>query len=94
MVQTVWEELCHKYGNTALVAAEIMAQLDNFPKICPSNEDVKLCALLDVLNRVENARVTCPEIQYMDNREALCPVVQKLPPPGDVIMAGALRQSS
>ena len=80
MVQTVWEELCHKYGNTALVAAEIMAQLDNFPKICPPNEDTKLYTLLDVLNRVENARATCPEIRYMDNREALNPVVQKLPP--------------
>ena len=81
MIQAVWEELCHKYGSTALVAAEIMAQLDNLPKICSPKEDVKLYDLLDVLNRVENARGTCPEICYMDNRDALLPLVQKLAPP-------------
>ena len=42
---------------------------------------MKLYALLDVLNEVENARVPCPKIWYMDHREALHPVVQKLPPP-------------
>ena len=53
--------------------------MEEFPKIVPPQEDVKLHEFIDVLNVVQDARSTCREIPFMDNRAALRPLVEKLP---------------